>query len=102
LAQTAYVKALLDKEKSAWTAVEHERLALAARPSWPYYHVRLADYLAYSGQGEAALKEYRRAIAGGLETEEHYTAPAMELLLRATLQAAGESQPAAGRHANSN
>jgi cell division protein FtsN len=40
-------------------------------------------------------EEYRRAIAGGLETEEHYTAPAMELLLRATLQAAGEIQPSA-------
>src|SRR3990170_5760468 len=34
-------------------------------------------------------EDYRRAIALGLETEEHYTAPAMELLARASLQAAG-------------
>jgi cell division protein FtsN len=33
-------------------------------------------------------EEYRRAIALGMETEEHYTAPAMELLARASLQAA--------------
>ena len=34
-------------------------------------------------------EEYRRAIALGTETEEHYTAPAMEILARASLQAAG-------------
>lgn len=34
-------------------------------------------------------EEYRRAIALGIETEEHYTAPAMEILARASLQAAG-------------
>lgn len=37
-------------------------------------------------------EEYRRAIAQGLETEEHYTGPAMELLARASLQAAAELQ----------
>ncbi len=39
-------------------------------------------------------QEYRQAIAQGLETEEHYTAPAMELLARASLEAAGEAPPA--------
>src|SRR3990170_2633539 len=34
-------------------------------------------------------EEYRRAVTLGVETEEHYTAPAMELLARASLQAAG-------------
>lgn len=38
-------------------------------------------------------EEYRRAIALGIETEEHYTAPAMEILARASLQAAGERVP---------
>ena len=37
--------------------------------------------------------EYRRAVELGIETEEHYTAPAMELLARASLQAAGERVP---------
>ena len=34
-------------------------------------------------------EDYRQAVALGIETEEHYTAPAMELLARASLQAAG-------------
>jgi peptidyl-tRNA hydrolase len=38
-------------------------------------------------------EEYRRAISLGIETEEHYTGPAMEILARATLQAAGERVP---------
>ena len=42
-------------------------------------------------------EEYRRAIAGGLETEEHYTAPAMEILVRASLIAAGEVPPPPAR-----
>ncbi len=49
-----------------------------------------------SGGDPAVLRrqaeEYRGAIARGLETDEHYTAPAMELLARASLQAAAELQ----------
>lgn len=50
-----------------------------------------------SSRGDATAlrrqaEEYRRAIAQGLETEEHYTGPAMELLARASLQAAAELQ----------
>jgi len=44
-------------------------------------------------------EEYRRAIALGMETEEHYTAPAMELLARASLQAAGVRAAPAGAEA---
>jgi len=44
-------------------------------------------------------EEYRQAVALGIETEEHYTAPAMELLRRASLQAAGERVPPAPRTA---
>lgn len=54
--------------------------------------VRVVRSMARGNQ--AALRrqagELRRAIAGGLETEEHYTPAAMEVLMRATLLAAGE------------
>lgn len=63
LAQTLYLKALTAKKKSAPEAVENERLAIALRPSWPFYHARLADYLGLSGRDKEALREYRRAMS---------------------------------------
>jgi len=56
---------------------------------------------ALAGGDPAVLRrqadQYRRAIAAGLETEEHYTPAAMELLIRASLRAAGEPVPSARR-----
>jgi len=41
--------------------------------------------------------QYRRAIATGVETEEHYTPAAMELLVQASLRAAGDPVPSSPR-----
>ena len=59
--------------------------------------VRVVGLLA-RGDRAALLRQaeaYRRAVSLGIETEEHYTAPAMELLARANLQAAGARVSAA-------
>ncbi|MDP1808108.1 MAG: O-antigen ligase family protein [Actinomycetota bacterium] len=61
LAQAVYFDALAKKRRSAPGAIEYQRRAIELRPTWPHYHARLADYLAFAGRRRQAVNEYTLA-----------------------------------------
>lgn len=62
LAQTYYMKAVIDKERTIPDAIREEREAIKLRPTWPHYHSRLAGYLALNLEDREALSEHERAV----------------------------------------
>jgi len=61
-ARAMYVESAVKRRPLAPEAVSHQRRAIALRPTWPYYHQHLGDYLGLIGRREAAVREYRQAI----------------------------------------
>ena len=62
LAQTIYSESMSRKRLSAPKAIEYQRRAIELRPTWPHYHARLADYLAFAGRRREAIDEYTLAM----------------------------------------